>query len=85
MGSAYQLVIVISILLAQILGNAKVLGTPDLWTVLLGITVIPGIIQVAMLVFCYDSPKYLLIVKKNEAKAMKGGIFIIKIEASNCC
>ena len=45
-GTVYQLIITISILLSQILGMANVLGNDAGWPWLLGLTIIPGIFQV---------------------------------------
>lgn len=59
-GTVYQLVITISILIAQILGLNSLLGTDSLWVTLLMVTVIPAILQVIALPFCPESPKYLL-------------------------
>ncbi|XP_057661172.1 solute carrier family 2, facilitated glucose transporter member 1-like isoform X2 [Diorhabda carinulata] len=59
-GTVYQLVITISILIAQILGLQSLLGTDTLWVTLLMMTVIPAIFQVITLPFCPESPKYLL-------------------------
>ena len=44
-GTVYQLVITISIFISQVLGMKGVLGNEEGWPFLLGITVIPGIIQ----------------------------------------
>ncbi len=46
MGTVYQLIITISILISQILGMNGVLGNEAGWPWLLGLTVIPGVIQV---------------------------------------
>ena len=45
-GTVYQLIITISILLSQILGLTNVLGNDMGWPFLLGLTIIPGILQV---------------------------------------
>lgn len=45
-GTVYQLVITISILVAQILGLKDVLGTETQWPTLLALTVVPAIFQV---------------------------------------
>merc|ERR1711988_1481950 len=58
-GTVYQLIITISILLAQILGMANVLGTEQGWPLLLALTIVPAIFQLATLPFCPESPKYL--------------------------
>ena len=46
MGTVYQLIITISILLSQILGMNSILGNDAGWPWLLFLTIIPGIVQV---------------------------------------
>nr|CAD7198336.1 unnamed protein product [Timema douglasi] len=70
-GTVYQLVITISILVSQILGLESVLGTEALWPVLLALTVVPGIFQLATLPLCPESPKYLLLSKGQEIEAQR--------------
>ncbi|CAH1992108.1 unnamed protein product [Acanthoscelides obtectus] len=67
-GTVYQLVITVSILVAQILGLGSILGTAELWPTLLAITIVPSIFQLVTLPFCPESPKYLLS-KNNENEA----------------
>jgi len=69
LGTVYQLIITLSILISQILGMNNVLGTEDGWPWLLTITAIPAILQVASLPFCPESPKYLLLDKDDEMAA----------------
>jgi hypothetical protein len=71
-GTVYQLVITISILVSQILGLESILGTEDSWPILLAITVVPGIFQLATLPICPESPKYLLLSKGQEMEAQRG-------------
>ncbi|XP_061245179.1 solute carrier family 2, facilitated glucose transporter member 3-like [Bos javanicus] len=68
-GTLNQLGIVIGILVAQIFGLNVILGTKDLWPLLLVFTIIPAIIQCAALPFCPESPRFLLINRKQEEKA----------------
>jgi len=68
-GTIYQLIITISILLSQVLGMNMVLGNDAGWPFLFGLTVIPGVLQLITLPFCPESPKYLLLDKNDEAKA----------------
>lgn len=70
-GTVYQLIITISILLSQVLGMTNVLGNDAGWPYLFGLTVIPGILQLATLPFCPESPKYLLLDKNNDEEATK--------------
>jgi len=69
LGTVYQLIITLSILLAQILGMQNVLGTEDGWPWLLAITAIPAVFQIATLPFCPESPKYLLLDKDDDMAA----------------
>jgi MFS transporter, SP family, solute carrier family 2 (facilitated glucose transporter), member 1 len=71
-GTVYQLVITISILLSQLVGLGSVLGTPEMWPVLLGITVLPAIFQLATLPICPESPKYTLLNCGKELEAQRG-------------
>ncbi|XP_068084549.1 solute carrier family 2, facilitated glucose transporter member 1 isoform X2 [Anabrus simplex] len=70
-GTVYQLVITISILVSQILGLGSILGTTDHWPVLLALTVVPGLFQLATLPICPESPKYLLLSKGKEIEAQR--------------
>merc|ERR1711874_91476 len=69
LGTVYQLIITMSILISQILGMNNVLGTEDGWPWLLAITAVPAILQLATLPFCPESPKYLLLDKDDEMAA----------------
>ncbi|XP_077026063.1 solute carrier family 2, facilitated glucose transporter member 3 isoform X2 [Tamandua tetradactyla] len=68
-GTLNQLGIVIGILVAQIFGLEFILGSEELWPVLLGFTIIPAILQSVALPFCPESPRFLLINKKEEENA----------------
>lgn len=70
-GTLNQLGIVIGILVAQIFGLKVILGTEELWPVLLGFTILPALLQSAALPFCPESPRFLLINKKEEENAKK--------------
>jgi len=69
LGTVYQLIITMSILLSQVLGMSNVLGTESGWPWLLAITAIPALFQLATLPFCPESPKYLLLDKDDEMAA----------------
>ncbi|XP_025414369.1 solute carrier family 2, facilitated glucose transporter member 1-like isoform X2 [Sipha flava] len=71
-GTVYQLVVTISILVSQILGLDYILGTPDKWPVLLALIIVPGIFMFVTLPFCPESPKYTLINRKKDIEAEKG-------------
>ncbi|XP_027999690.1 solute carrier family 2, facilitated glucose transporter member 3 isoform X1 [Eptesicus fuscus] len=70
-GTLNQLGIVIGILVAQVFGLKIILGTEDLWPVLLGFTILPSFLQIIALPFCPESPRFLLINRKEEDSARK--------------
>jgi len=70
-GTVYQLIITISILLSQVLGMSGVLGTEESWPLLLSLTIVPAVFQVVTLPFCPESPKFLLLDKDDEMAANK--------------
>merc|ERR1719270_1729612 len=69
LGTVYQLIITLSILISQLLGMNNVLGTEGGWPWLLALTAVPALLQVATLPFCPESPKYLLLDKDDEMAA----------------
>lgn len=71
-GTVYQFVITISILLSQILGLQSMLGTEDRWPYLFLFLLVPALIQTITLPFCPESPKQMLKVTRNEIKAKQG-------------
>ncbi|KFQ22426.1 Solute carrier family 2, facilitated glucose transporter member 5, partial [Merops nubicus] len=70
-GIVPQLFISVGILVAQIFGLDVILGNAEGWPVLLGLTGIPSLIQLLVLPFFPESPRYLLIQKGNEEQARK--------------
>ncbi|XP_061524807.1 solute carrier family 2, facilitated glucose transporter member 4-like isoform X1 [Phycodurus eques] len=72
LGTLHQLAIVTGILLAQILGLQQLLGGEELWPVLMGLTVVPTVLQMALLPFCPESPRFLFIVRCQEHQAKRG-------------
>uniref|UniRef100_A0AAY4AQI1 Solute carrier family 2, facilitated glucose transporter member 4 n=1 Tax=Denticeps clupeoides TaxID=299321 RepID=A0AAY4AQI1_9TELE len=72
LGTLHQLAIVTGILIAQILGLESLLGDKDLWPVLMGLTVVPTVLQMALLPFCPESPRFLFIVRCQEHHAKSG-------------
>ncbi|XP_076598364.1 solute carrier family 2, facilitated glucose transporter member 1 [Chaetodon auriga] len=69
LGTLHQLGIVVGILIAQVFGMESVMGSYDLWPLLLGFIFIPAIIQCVLLPLCPKSPRFLLINKNEENKA----------------
>ena len=45
------------------------MGTEALWPLLLGFTIVPAVLQCVALLFCPESPRFLLINKMEEEKA----------------
>uniref|UniRef100_A0A3P9J172 Solute carrier family 2, facilitated glucose transporter member 4 n=1 Tax=Oryzias latipes TaxID=8090 RepID=A0A3P9J172_ORYLA len=72
LGTLHQLGIVTGILIAQILGLESLLGSEDLWPVLLGLTVMPTVLQMGLLPFCPESPRFLYIIRSQEHLAKRG-------------
>ncbi|XP_023955169.2 solute carrier family 2, facilitated glucose transporter member 1 isoform X1 [Bicyclus anynana] len=70
-GTVYQLVITITILLSQVLGLESILGTTVGWPWLLAITTIPALLQCCTLPLCPESPKYLLLNRGAELHAQR--------------
>lgn len=70
-GTVYQLVITISILVAQVLGLRSLLGTESQWPILLSMTIVPAIFQLVTLPFCPESPKFLLLSRGKEIEAQR--------------
>ncbi|KAJ8706585.1 hypothetical protein PYW07_012663 [Mythimna separata] len=70
-GTVYQLVITMTILLSQVLGLESVLGTPEGWPYLLAATAIPAVLQIFTLPVCPESPKFLLLNKGQELHAQR--------------
>ncbi|XP_061551539.1 solute carrier family 2, facilitated glucose transporter member 3 isoform X5 [Phycodurus eques] len=57
------------ILLGMVSGLETILGTEELWSIMLSLSLIPALAQYLILPFCPESPRYLLINKGQEAKA----------------
>ncbi|XP_069383371.1 solute carrier family 2, facilitated glucose transporter member 1-like [Paralichthys olivaceus] len=69
LGTLHQLGVVIGILMAQIFGIESIMGNASLWPLLLGFTLLPAVLQCALLPLCPESPRYLLIDCNEESKA----------------
>lgn len=68
-GTIYQLVLTVSILISQVLGIPLLLGNEEWWPLLFGVAAIPAILMFATLPCCPESPKYLLLVKGEHEAA----------------
>ncbi|XP_058993112.1 solute carrier family 2, facilitated glucose transporter member 5 isoform X2 [Mustela lutreola] len=69
LGVVPQLFITVGILVAQIFGLRSLLANKEGWPILLGLTGIPAALQLLLLPFFPESPRYLLIQKKDEVAA----------------
>nr|XP_021522314.1 solute carrier family 2, facilitated glucose transporter member 3-like [Aotus nancymaae] len=63
-----------------IFGLEFILGSEVLWPVLLGFTIVPAILQSAALPFCPESPRFLLINRKEEENA-KQSEYPLRVES----
>uniref|UniRef100_A0A8C5EKX2 Solute carrier family 2, facilitated glucose transporter member 1-like n=1 Tax=Gouania willdenowi TaxID=441366 RepID=A0A8C5EKX2_GOUWI len=66
LGTLHQLGVVVGILMAQIFGIEAIMGNATLWPLLLGFTILPAILQCALLPLCPESPRamcYIHVVK----------------------
>ncbi|XP_005404101.1 PREDICTED: solute carrier family 2, facilitated glucose transporter member 5 [Chinchilla lanigera] len=70
-GVVPQLFITIGILVAQLLGLRSALATENGWPILLGLTGVPAALELLLLPFFPESPRYLLIQKRDEDAARK--------------
>ncbi|KAM4610669.1 solute carrier family 2, facilitated glucose transporter member 5 [Polymixia lowei] len=67
-----QLFITIGILSAQVLGIRHILGNNTGWPLMLGLTGIPALLELMLLPFFPESPRYMLIQRGDEKTARKG-------------
>ncbi|KAM4033907.1 solute carrier family 2, facilitated glucose transporter member 9-like isoform 2-T2 [Anomaloglossus baeobatrachus] len=65
LGLMPSLFICLGVFMAQVLGLPELLGRDDTWPLFLALIVVPTFIQISMLPFFPDSPRYLLIDKSN--------------------
>lgn len=72
LGIVNQLGATVGIFLSQVIGLPYLLGTGDGWPYLLGITMVPAIVQLLTLPLSPESPRYLLLTKKREEDARSG-------------
>lgn len=48
------------------------LGVEELWPILLGLAIVPAVLQMALLPFCPESPRFLYIIRCQEHQAKRG-------------
>lgn len=78
-GTVNQLAVAFGLVGSQILGIDVILGSDDGWSWLLGLAIIPSAVQCLMLPFAPESPRYLLLGKRDEEHART---VLIKIRGS---
>uniref|UniRef100_A0A671PDU0 Solute carrier family 2, facilitated glucose transporter member 5 n=1 Tax=Sinocyclocheilus anshuiensis TaxID=1608454 RepID=A0A671PDU0_9TELE len=71
-GIVPQLFITIGILVAQVFGVRNILGNMEGWPIMLGLTGIPAAIELLLLPFFPESPRYMLIQKGDEKTRLRG-------------
>ena len=57
--------------MCQVLSIGSLLGSQELWPLLLALCALPSIAQVLVLPWCPESPRYLLISRGQEAAARR--------------
>ncbi|KAL6081975.1 hypothetical protein STEG23_002229, partial [Scotinomys teguina] len=67
LGVVPQLFITVGILVAQLFGFRSLLANEEGWPILLGLTGVPAALQLLLLPFFPESPRYLLIQKQDES------------------
>ncbi|XP_019714733.1 solute carrier family 2, facilitated glucose transporter member 3-like [Hippocampus comes] len=60
------------ILLGMVSGLETMLGTKELWPMMMSLSLIPALVQYLVMPFCPESPRYLLINKGQEDEADAG-------------
>lgn len=71
LGTIYQLVITISILLSNTFGLPSLLGSQQLWPLLFAIPLLPAALMMLTLPHCAESPKHLLLNLGRELQAQQ--------------
>ncbi|XP_077971738.1 solute carrier family 2, facilitated glucose transporter member 5-like isoform X2 [Styela clava] len=79
-GVLNQLLITVGLLMGQIFGLTELLGTEELWPLLLALTCVPSILELCVLPFCPESPRCLLIDRNQEDKAREALIRLRKTQ-----
>ncbi|XP_026759579.2 glucose transporter type 1-like [Galleria mellonella] len=79
-GTVNQLAVALGMVGGQILGIDVILGSDAGWPWLLGLAIIPSVLQCIMLPFAPESPRFLLLSVRDEEKAR---IALTKIRGTN--
>lgn len=80
LGTVNQLAVTVGLLLSQVLGIEQILGNSEGWPLLLGLAVLPAVLQLLLLPVCPESPRYLLITKQWEEESRRA---LRRLRASN--
>ena len=65
LGALHQLAIVVGILVAQV--ASMFMSTRELWRYLFGLTAVPALLQVALMSFTVESPRFLISLRERDA------------------
>ncbi|XP_001815237.1 solute carrier family 2, facilitated glucose transporter member 3-like isoform X1 [Tribolium castaneum] len=68
-GSCYYLIVALSIFMAYVFTHPTIMGEIETWSYVFVVSGCPIIIQSIMLIFCPESPKYLMFDKGDEDRA----------------
>ncbi|KAM9236606.1 solute carrier family 2, facilitated glucose transporter member 9 isoform 1-T1 [Leptosomus discolor] len=71
LGQVTAIFICIGVFTGQVLGLPEIFGQESWWPYLFGAIIVPSLIQVVILPFLPESPRYLLLEKHNTSKAEK--------------
>lgn len=69
LGSLSGLSAYTGLMLAEIISTPVLLGTDTRWPLLMVFAAIPSVTQFLLLQFCYESPRFLLMNRNDEARA----------------
>jgi len=79
-GTVHQLSATIGIFLASVFGLRQLLGTQELWQYILLLEMFPAIVTIAVLPCLPETPRFLLLVRRDEPGALKAMKFYRKSE-----
>ncbi|XP_048462318.1 solute carrier family 2, facilitated glucose transporter member 9 [Rhincodon typus] len=71
LGQVTSIFICIGVFVGQILGLPEILGKESSWPLMFGLNAVPAVIQLAVLPFLPESPRYLLFEKNDVSQAKK--------------
>ncbi|XP_048220177.1 solute carrier family 2, facilitated glucose transporter member 9 [Perognathus longimembris pacificus] len=70
-GQMTAIFICVGVFTGQLLGLPELLGKESTWPYLFGVIIVPAVVQLAILPFLPESPRYLLLEKHDETGAVK--------------